>query len=137
MPDMTAGSWQGVFVPTGTPPDVVAKLYATMIQVMETPDVRKRLAESGVEVVTSKSPEAFAAFLREDLTENAALIERSASPPLEPGDVVFFHCRTFHAAGANRTDHTKLSLVFTYHATDNRPLPGSRSASLPSVVLHP
>jgi phytanoyl-CoA hydroxylase len=76
-----------------------------------------------------------AAFLREDLPGNRALIATRVSASLEAGDVVFFHCRTFHAAGANRTDQTKFSLVFTYHAVDNRPLPGSRSASLPSVAV--
>jgi tripartite-type tricarboxylate transporter receptor subunit TctC len=79
MPDMTAGSWQGVFVPTGTPPDVVAKLYTLVIQVMDTPDVRKRLADSGVEVVTSKSPEAFAAFLREDTERWAQVVKESGA----------------------------------------------------------
>ena len=78
-PDMTAGSWQGVFTPTGTPPDVVAKLYALVIQVMDTPDVRKRLADSGVEVVTSKSPEAFAAFLREDTERWAQVVKESGA----------------------------------------------------------
>jgi tripartite-type tricarboxylate transporter receptor subunit TctC len=79
MPDMTAGSWQGVFVPTGTPADVVAKLYTLVIQVMDTPDVRKRLADSGVEVVTSKSPEAFAAFLREDTERWAQVVKESGA----------------------------------------------------------
>jgi phytanoyl-CoA hydroxylase len=55
------------------------------------------------------------------------------TPLLEPGDVVFFHCRTFHAAAANRTGQTKFSLVFTYHALDNSPLPGTRSAATPSI----
>lgn len=76
-----------------------------------------------------------ALFLREDLPENQSLIATRVTPRLETGDVVFFHCRTFHAAGANRTDRTKYSVVFTYHTGDNPPLPGSRSASLPSVVL--
>lgn len=76
-----------------------------------------------------------ASFLREDLAQNRALIDRHQTPVLEPGDVVFFHCRTFHAAGANRTDATKFSLVFTYHAADNAPLPGTRSAGLPAVPL--
>jgi tripartite-type tricarboxylate transporter receptor subunit TctC len=78
-PDMTAGSWQGVFTPAGTPPDVVAKLYALVIQVMDTPDVRKRLADSGVEVVTSKSPEAFAAYLREDTERWAQVVKESGA----------------------------------------------------------
>lgn len=76
-----------------------------------------------------------ASFLREDLAENRALIDRHQTPVLEPGDVVFFHCRTFHAAEANRTDATKFSLVFTYHAADNAPLPGTRSADLPAIAL--
>jgi phytanoyl-CoA hydroxylase len=76
-----------------------------------------------------------ALFLREDLAENRTLIDTRVTPLLEPGDVVFFHCRTLHAAGANRTDQTKFSLVFTYHTAANRPLPGTRSASLPSIPL--
>ncbi|MGQ5522963.1 phytanoyl-CoA dioxygenase family protein [Chitinimonas sp. PSY-7] len=75
------------------------------------------------------------AFLRPDLPENAALIETAVFPDLEPGDVVFFHAMTFHAAGWNRSDQTKYSLVFSYHLQDNLPQPGSRSASLPSIAL--
>ena len=74
-------------------------------------------------------------FLREDLPENQALIATRVTPELQPGDVVFFHCRTFHAAGSNHTDAVKLSLVYTYHAADNHPLPGTRSASLASVPV--
>ena len=75
------------------------------------------------------------AFLREDSAENRDLISKRVTPLLEPGDVVFFHCRMFHAASANCTDQTKFSLVFTYHALDNSPLPGTRSASVPSIPL--
>lgn len=76
-----------------------------------------------------------ALFLREDLPENQALIARRVTPELEAGDVVFFHCRTFHAAGANRTHAAKFSLVFTYRAGDNAALPGTRSAGLTDIAL--
>ena len=76
-----------------------------------------------------------AMFLREELPENQALIARQVAGALEPGDAVFFHCRTFHAAGRNRTDEVKLSLVFTYYAADNHPVPGTRSASMPPVPV--
>ncbi|PHV13111.1 phytanoyl-CoA dioxygenase family protein [Chitinimonas sp. BJB300] len=75
------------------------------------------------------------AFLRPDLPENQALIETAVFPELEAGDVVFFHAMTFHAAGWNRVDQTKYSLVFTYHLQDNLAQPGSRSASLPSIPV--
>ena len=76
-----------------------------------------------------------ALFVREDLPANQALLARRAPVTLHAGDVLFFHCRTLHAAGANRTAATKFSLVFTYHALDNPPRAGTRSASLPSIPL--
>ena len=72
-------------------------------------------------------------FLRTDLEENRELIRTSQSLQLAPGDVLLFHCRLFHAAGKNLTDRVKLSPVFTYHACDNLPIPGTRSATLPSI----
>ena len=82
-------------------------------------------------------PERFdeALFLRADQSENAALIAEKVPAALEPGDVLFFHCRTFHAAGRNQTDQTKFSVVFTFRPGDNPPKTGSRSASMPELVL--
>jgi phytanoyl-CoA hydroxylase len=76
-----------------------------------------------------------AQFLRTDSAENAALMRTQVAAELEPGDVLFFHCRLFHAAGHNRGTQTKFSAVFTYRALDNAPLPGSRSAGQSDVVL--
>ncbi len=76
-----------------------------------------------------------AQFLRPELAENTSLIARAVRAELEPGDVLFFHARTFHAASRNHTDATKISVVFTFRALDNRPRPGSRSASLPELLL--
>ena len=79
LPEMTHGSWQGVFVPTGTPPEIVQKLYTIVIQTMETPDVKKRLGESGVDVVTSKSPAEFAAFLHAETEKWAQVVKESGA----------------------------------------------------------
>lgn len=76
-----------------------------------------------------------AQFLRADLEENRALLRLQIAAELEPGDVLFFHCKLFHAASDNQSADTKFSLVFTYHATSNLPLPGTRSAALPSIEL--
>jgi phytanoyl-CoA hydroxylase len=76
-----------------------------------------------------------ALFLRPELEDNKALLSSAKSVPLEPGDVLLFHCRLFHAAGMNLTDEVKQSLVFTYHAADNRPIPETRSALLPGIPL--
>ena len=61
-PELTSGSWQGIFVPTGTPKDVVDKLYGVVIETMKTAEVRQRLANGGVDVVTS-APGEFAKFV--------------------------------------------------------------------------
>ena len=61
-PDLTSGSWQGIFVPAGTPKPVVDRLYAVVIETMKSPEVNQRLANGGVEVVTS-APGEFAKFV--------------------------------------------------------------------------
>lgn len=77
-----------------------------------------------------------ALFLREDLAENQALIGQAQYVPLEAGDVLFFHCKTLHAATRNYTDQTKYSVVFTFRSADNPPRAGSRSAAFPELLIH-
>jgi tripartite-type tricarboxylate transporter receptor subunit TctC len=62
-PEMVSSSWQGVFVPAGTPRPIVEKLHAAVIATMESPETRQRFANGGVNVVTSKTPEEFASFV--------------------------------------------------------------------------
>ena len=76
-----------------------------------------------------------AQFLRTDAEANQSLLASAVAVELEPGDVLFFHARLFHAAGRNRTTDTKYSVVFTYHAAGNHPIPGSRSAALPDIAF--
>ncbi len=74
-------------------------------------------------------------FLCPEHAGNQKLIETQQMVELDTGDVLFFHCRLLHAAGDNRSTDTKFSLVSTYHAAANRPLAGTRSASLPDIPL--
>jgi tripartite-type tricarboxylate transporter receptor subunit TctC len=62
-PGFETGSWQGIFVPAGTPKEVVDRLYEATVRTMQAPEVRERLSKGGVEVVTSASPAAFAQFV--------------------------------------------------------------------------
>ena len=64
-PELTSGSWQGVFVPAGTPKEVVDKLYSVVIETMKTPEVVQRLANGGVDVVTS-APGEFGKFVQSE-----------------------------------------------------------------------
>ena len=62
--DMVVGSWQGIFVPKGTPQLVVNKLYKVGVEMMKDPGVVKRLGDSGISIVSSKSPADFVAFVK-------------------------------------------------------------------------
>ena len=62
-PGFESGSWQGIFVPAGTPKEVVDRLYAVAVKTMQLPEVMQRLGHGGVEVVTSRSPAQFAEFV--------------------------------------------------------------------------
>ena len=62
-PDSKSGSWQGIFVPAGTPKDIVDRLYAVMVQTMKSADVVDRLSKNGIDVVLSPSPAAFTEYV--------------------------------------------------------------------------
>lgn len=62
-PEMVSSSWQGVFVPAGTPRPIVDKLLAALHTTFETPDIKQRLSVGGAIVVLSKTPEEFASFV--------------------------------------------------------------------------
>jgi tripartite-type tricarboxylate transporter receptor subunit TctC len=64
-PELTSGSWQGVFVPAGTPKEAVDKLYAVLIETMKAPEVQQRLANGGVDIVVSK-PGEFTRFVQSE-----------------------------------------------------------------------
>ncbi len=77
-PDLAASSWQGIFVPAGTPREVVDRLFTVTQQVMKDHDVIARLKTGGAEVLTSPSPAAFAKYVGEE-TERWARIARDAN----------------------------------------------------------
>lgn len=72
-------------------------------------------------------------FLRHDHPLNRRLLGSTTNIHLRPGDVLLFDCQLLHSAKRNRSADVKLSPVFAFHTIDNRPAPGTRSASLPSV----
>ena len=66
LPEYNLEFWYGMFVPAGTPPAIVQKVYDATISAMQQPAVKAALAREGTEVSISASPEQFGAFLAED-----------------------------------------------------------------------
>jgi tripartite-type tricarboxylate transporter receptor subunit TctC len=61
--------WHGLWAPKGTPPDVIAKLNAAVVNALADADVRKRLAEQGQEIPPreQQTPEGLRAFHKAEI----------------------------------------------------------------------
>jgi len=79
LPDYEIGFWYGFFVPAGTPPEVVRKLFDVTSQVLKLPETAKILAREGTETAASDSPEQFGRFLLEDAKLWARLVKESGA----------------------------------------------------------
>ena len=66
LPDYDMSFWYGFFVPAGTPPGIIKRIFDAAAQVVQLPEVRQAFAREGTETATSRSPEDFAAFVAED-----------------------------------------------------------------------
>jgi tripartite-type tricarboxylate transporter receptor subunit TctC len=64
LPGFFASLWYGLWVPKGTPREIIAKLNATMSQILASPQVRQRFGELGIQIapLDQQSPEALRAF---------------------------------------------------------------------------
>lgn len=75
--DMVVGSWQGVFVPAGTPRPVVNRLFEATQKAMKDQGAIKRLNDGGVPAIVSASPEDFNKFVKSE-TERFGKVIREA-----------------------------------------------------------
>ncbi len=81
MPGYDVSTWYGFFGPKGMPPAVIAKLNATMNDIIKEKDVAERLTKVGV-IVKGSTPEAFGALLASeykkwsDVRDKAGLQQR-------------------------------------------------------------
>jgi len=66
LPDYAMAFWYGVFVPAGTPQDVVKRLFDAVTRAAQSPEFKAALAREGTEVSLSSSTQEFTAFLAED-----------------------------------------------------------------------
>ena len=67
-------SWQGIFVPAGTPRVIVQRLNAEIVKIIALPEVRERLDMLGVDPVANTSEE-FAAFQKAEIAKWAKVIK--------------------------------------------------------------
>jgi tripartite-type tricarboxylate transporter receptor subunit TctC len=71
--------WSGLFLPANTPRDIVDTLYRETAAALQTPAVQAQLAKLGVEPMRM-TLEQFAAFFRQDVEANLALVKAANIP---------------------------------------------------------
>ncbi|OGA43150.1 MAG: hypothetical protein A3G24_23725 [Betaproteobacteria bacterium RIFCSPLOWO2_12_FULL_62_13] len=69
MPGYEAVQWFGLLAPAGAPREIVTKLHAGVVRVLQDPEMKKRFIDEGVETAASGSPEEFGALIRSELAK--------------------------------------------------------------------
>jgi tripartite-type tricarboxylate transporter receptor subunit TctC len=80
VPGFEYGGWQGIFVPAGTSPEIIARLNGTILKAINTSEFKDYLQQEGSELVGS-TPEAFAAFLRDEVVKHAKIVREAGIKP--------------------------------------------------------
>jgi tripartite-type tricarboxylate transporter receptor subunit TctC len=74
VPGMQSRTWFGLLAPAGLPKEVRAKIHRETLRTLNDPKVNESLVNRGMEVVGS-TPEAFAAFLKQESEASGRLIK--------------------------------------------------------------
>ena len=78
LPGYEIGSWQGVFAPAGTPPDIVKRLNAEIVKIINSPDVKQKLVALGAEPAPN-TPEEFSAMVKSEVVKWADVVKKSGA----------------------------------------------------------
>ena len=78
MPEFEVDTWYGVLAPAGTPREIVARLNAELTRLMQSQDMRDRLATVGIEPMTS-TPGEFGDFLAAEIAKWAKVVKESGA----------------------------------------------------------
>ena len=73
VPGYVVNSWQGIFAPAKTPPEIMRKMNAGVVKALAEPAIIQKLAQNAY-AVESSSPEELRKFLRQDIYKWNAVI---------------------------------------------------------------
>jgi tripartite-type tricarboxylate transporter receptor subunit TctC len=80
MPGFEAKTWFGLLAPAGTPKEILARLHKDVVRTLADANVKAALTGRGFDVVAS-TPEAFAAFLRQESDTTGRLVREAGIKP--------------------------------------------------------
>ena len=72
--DQESETMQGIFVPAGTPPEIVKLLHDEIVKIMALPDVKAKCAQLGFDVVAD-SPAEFSVYIKKEVEKWGKVIK--------------------------------------------------------------
>lgn len=78
LPGFDITTWYGLMAPAGTPKEIVAKWSTDVAKILNSPDIRERLAAQGAEAAPM-TPDQFAAFIKSEIPKYARIVKASGA----------------------------------------------------------
>ena len=74
VPGYDRSGWYGVLAPAQIPRDVIARLNAAIVKIVNAPDMKEAFMKQGLDPATS-TPDEFGAFIRHEVAQNIKLVK--------------------------------------------------------------
>lgn len=79
-PQFVMDNWYGLFGPAGLPHDIVERLHAEAVKVMNLPETRERLSGQGLEILPG-TPQTLAALMKSEYERFAGIVKHAGIQP--------------------------------------------------------
>ena len=70
-------TWNGIVAPAATPREVLARLHSAVAKALANPEMKKKYAERGIDLVSSASPEEFTQYFRAEADSFVKLVKEA------------------------------------------------------------
>jgi tripartite-type tricarboxylate transporter receptor subunit TctC len=80
VPGYELAVWYGVVAPANTPKDIIGRLHAEIVRVLNLPDVKERVAGLGFETVGG-TPDQFQAFIEAEVAKWGKVVREAGLQP--------------------------------------------------------
>ena len=81
VPGFQASIFNGMMAPAGTPPEILNRVHAEIVKFVQTPAIRTRFANQGVELQASDTPAQFTAYIKTEYVRWGKVMEDAGIKP--------------------------------------------------------